>query len=558
MHLFLVTLVVFSMLSSLAPAQPILIKFSHVTANNTPKGRGAHLFKQLVEERLAGRVSVEVYPNSQLFGDREEMRALLRNDVQLIAPSLAKFKQFTGRLQVFDLPFLFDDMEAVERFQKSRHGQQLLTELGRYGYLGLAYWHNGLKQISAPHPLRVPQDAAGLKFRVMTSDVLVAQFQAVGSNPQKMAFAEVYQALQTGTVDGQENTWSNIYAKKFYEVQPFITHSNHGLLDYMLLTNARFWRRLPADIRQILEEIILDVTNQVNEISASLNEEARQNIIKSGQSTIITLTDAERQQWKDAMKIVWRQFESQIGKELIETAASLNFTQGATQPPMKEDDSMHASMTEQQDSMHASMTEQQDSMHASMTEQQDSMHASMTEQQDSMHASMTEQQDSMHASMTEQQDSMHASMTEQQDSMHASMTEQQDSMHASMTEQQDSMHASMTEQQDSMHASMTEQQDSMHASMTEQQDSMHASMTEQQDSTPASMTEQQDSTPASMTEQQDSTPASMMKESKNKMMDQTINQMIPPKNGFSLSSDGGIVLNFYLRGGTYNVYFYIK
>ena len=305
-------------------AAQTVIRFSHVVAPNTPKGRGAELFKELVAQRLGGRVVVEVYPNSQLYGDKEEMLALIRGDVHLIAPSLAKFKQFTPRLQVFDLPFLFDNMEAVERFQNGETGQALLSEMDRFGYLGLAYWHNGLKQMSAQRPLRVPRDARGLKFRVMTSDVLVAQFEAVNANPQKMAFAEVYQALQTGAVDGQENTWSNIYSKKFFEVQPFITYSNHGLLEYLLLTNAGFWRGLPQDVRAELEDIIQEVTGYVNNIAGELNEQARERIEASNRSRILTLNDDQREQWKAAMRPVWQQFESEIGADIIQAAADSN------------------------------------------------------------------------------------------------------------------------------------------------------------------------------------------------------------------------------------------
>ena len=302
----------------------IVIKFSHVVTANTPKGRGAILFQELVEERLGDRVSVEVYPNSQLYGDKEEMLALIRGDVHLIAPSLAKFKQFTPRLQVFDLPFLFNDIQAVERFQNSESGQALLSEMDRFGYLGLSYWHNGLKQLSAPNPLRTPQDASGLKFRVMPSDVLVSQFRAVDANPQRMAFSEVYQALQTGAVDGQENTWSNIYSQKFHEVQPFITNSNHGLLEYLLLTNAGFWRGLPADIRDELESIIQEVTLYVNAVAGELNEQARKNIENSGRARILTLTEAQREQWKQAMRPVWKEFEDEIGAEIIEDAVESN------------------------------------------------------------------------------------------------------------------------------------------------------------------------------------------------------------------------------------------
>lgn len=307
-----------------ADAREIVIKFSHVVAENTPKGQGALLLKKLVEERLAGKVKVEVYPNSSLFGDAKEMEALELGDVQLIAPSLSKFDRYTKKLQVFDLPFLFDDMAAVDRFQAGEVGRDLLTHIEDDGYLGLAYWHNGLKQLSANTPLRVPENAAGLKFRIQASDVLLAQFEALQANPQKMAFAEVYQALQTGAIDGQENTWSNIYSQKFFEVQKHITESNHGLLDYMVVTNTEFWQDLPDDIRSELEATLAEVTIEVNKIANDLNVADRQRIVDSGRSEIIELTAEEREAWKKAMAPVWQQFEEDIGRDLIDAAVASN------------------------------------------------------------------------------------------------------------------------------------------------------------------------------------------------------------------------------------------
>ena len=307
-----------------AAASEIVIKFSHVVAEHTPKGQGALMIKKLAEERLAGKVRVEVYPNSQLFGDAKEMEAVELGDVQLIAPSLAKFDRYSHKLQVFDLPFLFDDMAAVDRFQNGEAGQELLTHLQDDGYLGLAYWHNGLKQLSANRPLRRPEDAKGLKFRIQASDVLLAQFEALGANPQKMAFAEVYQALQVGTVDGQENTWSNIFSQKFYEVQPYITESNHGLLDYMLVTNTEFWEDLPDDVREELEKIIAEATVEVNRLAEELNEEDKQRIVESGRTEIIQLSAEEREAWKEAMKPVWEKFADDIGEDLIEAAQASN------------------------------------------------------------------------------------------------------------------------------------------------------------------------------------------------------------------------------------------
>jgi C4-dicarboxylate-binding protein DctP len=302
----------------------IVIKFSHVVAESTPKGQGALLFKKLAEERLPGQVKVEVYPNSQLFGDAKEMEALALGDVQIIAPSLSKFDKFTKQLQVFDLPFLFDDIAAVDRFQQSDDGRELLSSMEDLGYLGLGYWHNGMKQLSANKPLRTPADAAGLKFRIQASDVLLAQFEALHANPQKMAFAEVYQALQVGTVDGQENTWSNIYTQKFFEVQPYITQTNHGVIDYMVVTNSEFWNGLPDDIRTELATIMDEVTAEVNTLAENLNQQDKQKIIDSGRSEIIPLTPEERAEWVNAMQPVWDQFRDDIGQDLIDAANSAN------------------------------------------------------------------------------------------------------------------------------------------------------------------------------------------------------------------------------------------
>ena len=314
--------------SSLAlTADPVVIKFSHVVAEQTPKGQGALLFKKLVEERLPGKVKVEVYPNSSLFGDGKEMEALLSGDVQMIAPSLAKFEQYTPKLQLFDLPFLFNDISAVDRFQRSPDGQGLLKAMESKNITGLAYWHNGMKQLSANKALREPGDARGLKFRVQASAVLEEQFKAVRANPRKMSFAEVYQGLQTGVVNGAENPYSNIYSQKMHEVQKFITESDHGLLDYMLITNTKFWTGLPPDIKTELEKIIVEVTTQVNKDAEKLNQDAKQNIINAKTTEIITLTPEQRGKWREAMKPVWQKFEGDIGADLIKAAEAANQAQ---------------------------------------------------------------------------------------------------------------------------------------------------------------------------------------------------------------------------------------
>ncbi|OPX56233.1 C4-dicarboxylate-binding protein DctP [Oceanospirillum multiglobuliferum] len=307
-----------------AIAAPVTIKFAHVVAENTPKGQMALKFKELAEQRLPGKVNIEVYPNSQLFGDDKVLEAMLLGDVQLAAPSLSKFQKYTPELQVFDLPFLFKDMDAVDRFQQGPVGQKLLTSLNKRGLLGLGYIHNGMKQMSANKPLRVPADAGGLKFRVMTSDVLVAQFESIDAIPLKKPFSEVFTLLQTKAIDGAENPWSNIYSKKFFEVQDYITETNHGVLDYMVVTSARFWKSLPDNVRTELKGAMDEAIAFGNKVSDEKAMSDRQRIIDSRRSTVIEITEAERQQWVDAMKPVWKQFERKIGKDIIEAAVQAN------------------------------------------------------------------------------------------------------------------------------------------------------------------------------------------------------------------------------------------
>jgi C4-dicarboxylate-binding protein DctP len=321
--IFAVTLAAMLVAGPLA-ASPIVIKFSHVVAENTPKGQMANKFKELVEQRLPGKVVVEVYPNSQLFGDNNVLQAMLLGDVQIAAPALSKFESFTKSLQLFDLPFLFKDMAAVERFQQSDAGQKLLASMKKKGLVGLGYIHNGMKQLSSSQPIKVPADAAGLKFRIMTSDVLAAQFEAVNAVPLKKPFSEVFTLLQTKAIDGQENTWSNIYSKKFFEVQPYITESNHGLLDYMIVTSTEFWMDLPDDIRDEVKKALDEAIVFGNKVAEAKGVEDRQKIIDSGRTEVITLTDAERAQWVEVMKPVWKEFEDEIGKDLIDAAYNSN------------------------------------------------------------------------------------------------------------------------------------------------------------------------------------------------------------------------------------------
>ncbi len=307
-----------------AMAAPIEIKFSHVVAENTPKGQMANKFAELVAERLGGKVEVNVFPSSQLFGDNKVLEAMLLGDVQMAAPALSKFQKYTKSLQLFDLPFLFKDMEAVERFQKGPEGQKMLTSLESKGLVGLGYLHNGMKQLSASNPIKVPADVDGKKFRIMTSDVLQAQFEAVNAVPLKKPFSEVFTLLQTKAIDGQENTWSNIFSKKFYEVQPYITASNHGLLDYMVVTSAEFWNGLDADVRSELKTALDEAIAFGNNIAAEKANSDRQAIIDSKRSEVLEITAAERALWVSAMKPVWAEFADDIGADLIEAAEASN------------------------------------------------------------------------------------------------------------------------------------------------------------------------------------------------------------------------------------------
>lgn len=307
-----------------AQAAPMIIKYSHVVADVTPKGQAALKFKELAEKKLAGKVEIQIFPNSQLFGDGKEMEALLLGDVQIIAPSLAKFGKYTPKLQIFDLPFLFNDIQSVDRFQASKEGQSLLTSMSKKGIMGFGYLHNGMKQLSANVPLGLPSDAKGLKFRIQASDVLESQFKAVGANPQKISFSEVYQALQTGVVDGTENPWSNIYSKKFHEVQKYIMESNHGVLDYMVIGNAKWWAGLPPDIQKGLNEAMVESIKYGNKVAFDEDAAFRAKVIADNKAKVLPMNKEHLMAWRTAMKPVWKQFEGEIGKDLIDAALRAN------------------------------------------------------------------------------------------------------------------------------------------------------------------------------------------------------------------------------------------
>ena len=298
--------------------QPIIIKFSHVVAVDTPKGKGAEYFKKLAEERTKGRVKVEVYPNSSLFKDGEEMEALQLGSVQMLAPSLAKFGPLGVReFEVFDLPYIFDDYSELHKVTGGPVGAALLKKLEPKGIVGLAYWDNGFKVMSANKPIRVPADYKGLKMRIQSSKVLGDEMKALGAIPQVMAFSEVYQSLQTGVVDGTENPPSNFYTQKMQEVQKYLALTDHGYLGYAVIANKKFWDGLPTDIRTTLEGAMKDATKFANEIAQKENLEALAAVKASGKTEIITLTPDQKAAMKKALVVVHKDNESRVGKETI-------------------------------------------------------------------------------------------------------------------------------------------------------------------------------------------------------------------------------------------------
>ncbi|HEX8663071.1 MAG TPA: TRAP transporter substrate-binding protein [Beijerinckiaceae bacterium] len=302
-----------------AAQAPIVIKFSHVVTPDTPKGKGAERFRELAEKYTNGRVKVEVYPNSQLYKDKEEVDALQLGAVQMLAPSLAKFGPLGVReFEVFDLPFILPSKAALRKVTEGQLGRSLFKKLESKGIVGLGYWDNGFKVMSANKPLRVPEDFRGLKMRIQSSKVLEAQMRALGAIPQVMAFSEVYQAMQTGVVDGSENTPSNMYTQKHHEVQKYITLSDHGYIGYAVIANKKFWDGLPADVRGQLEKAMAEATAYANEISQTENDEALAEIRKSGKSELIELTPEQKAAWRKALDPLYADMASRVGKETIE------------------------------------------------------------------------------------------------------------------------------------------------------------------------------------------------------------------------------------------------
>ena len=299
--------------------QPLVIKFSHVVAQDTPKGKASEFFAKRAGELTGGKVKVEVYANSTLYKDKEEMEALQIGAVQMVAPSLAKFGPLGAReFEVFDLPFIFDNSDELHKVTTGPVGKQLFGKLQSRGITGLAYWDNGFKSFSANKPLKAPDDFKGLKMRIQSSKVLEAQMRAVGALPQVMAFSEVYQALQTGVVDGTENPHSNLYTQKMHEVQKHMTVSDHGYLGYAVITNKKFWDGLPADVRGQLEKAMEEATAYANKIAKEENDGALEKVKASGKTQVYMPTPAERLALKKAMVPVHKEMESRIGKETIE------------------------------------------------------------------------------------------------------------------------------------------------------------------------------------------------------------------------------------------------
>ena len=302
-----------------AAAQPIVIKFSHVVAENTPKGKGALKFKALAEAATKGAVKVEVYPNSQLFKDGEEMQMLQLGNVQMLAPSVSKFGPLGVReFEIFDLPYLFDNYDELHTVTAGPIGQSLFRKLETKGIVGLAYWDNGFKVMSANKALRTPADFRGLKMRIQSSKVLDGQMRALGATPQVMAFSEVYQALQTGVVDGTENPPSNLYTQKMNEVQKYVTLSEHGVIEYAVIVNKKFWDALPAETRKALDGAMKEATRFANDIARQENDDALAKVKATGKTQIIPLTAEEKKAWKKALLKVHRDAEPSIGKALIE------------------------------------------------------------------------------------------------------------------------------------------------------------------------------------------------------------------------------------------------
>jgi len=315
----LFSLLTASLVCGVAHAQaPIVIKFSHVVASDTPKGKAAERFKELAEKATKGRVKVELYPNSTLYKDKEELEALQLGAVQMLAPSLAKFGPLgVKEFEVFDLPYIFPNKDVLYAVTEGQIGKDLFKKLEPKGITGLAFWDNGFKVMSANKPIHLPSDLKGQKLRIQSSKVLDAQMRALSANPQVLAFSEVYQALQTGVVDGTENPPSNMYTQKMHEVQKHVSVTNHGYLGYAVIVNKKFWDGLPADVRTELDGAMKAASKYANAIAQQENDNALEAVRKSGKTTVYVPTDKEKAEWRKALLPVQKDMEGRIGKDLI-------------------------------------------------------------------------------------------------------------------------------------------------------------------------------------------------------------------------------------------------
>jgi len=317
----LIPFIVFALMASQAIADPIVIRFSHVVPEDTPKGQMANRFKSLVKERLGDdKVIVKVFPKKELFNDNEAIDALVRGDLELAAPATSKLEKITKRLQVLDIPFLFQSPKAVENFLKGTYGQRILGLFERKGIKGLGYFNNGMKQLSSNQPMNIPDDVKGLKFRIMNSEVIEDQFETLGAVPLKLPFSQINQLIEAKTIDGQENTWSNIYTQKFHENQKFIVETNHAYLGYALISGVKFWESLPNDVRPVIETALKDAIafgNQVAKEKASVDKE---NILKAKTSNVVEMGYEQRKLWADAFKPLWKEYEAKIGTQLMNAA----------------------------------------------------------------------------------------------------------------------------------------------------------------------------------------------------------------------------------------------
>ena len=303
---------------ALAVDKSIVIKFSHVAAMGTPKSKAIEHFKQLAERNTAGKVRVDVYPNSTLYKDKEELEALQMGAVQMLAPTLSKFGPLGIReFEVFDLPFLFEDRAALRRVVDGPVGQRLFGILETKGVRGLAYWDMGFKMMSANRPIRVPADMRGLKVRIQGSKVIDEQMRTLGANPQVMSFSEMTQALQSGVVDGAENPPLNFYSQKVYEVQKHLAVTEHGYMGFAVIVNKRFWDGLAPEIRSGLESALAEATRMNNALTESESAEAMLAIAKTGKTTIYKPTPQEMAQWRQALLPVHKKMEERIGKDLL-------------------------------------------------------------------------------------------------------------------------------------------------------------------------------------------------------------------------------------------------